>query len=166
VLKVAIMAKESAGILLYRRVLGGIEVLLAHPGGPFWAKKDIGVWSIPKGEYLEDEDPLAAARREFAEEIGTPVEGPFLELQPRKQRSGKIVRAWAAEGDLDVATVASNLFAMEWPPRSGKMQSFPEVDRAEWFGVEEARKRLNPGQVPILDELVGMLGGESADSIG
>ena len=153
-------AKQSAGLLLYRCVAGGIEVLLAHPGGPFWAQKDLGAWSIPKGEYLDGEDALAAARREFAEEIGTCPDGPFLELKPRKQRSGKIVRAWAVEADFDVASVKSNRFDMEWPPRSGKMRSFPEVDRAAWFSVPEARKRLNPGQVPLLEELVEQLGGE------
>jgi len=151
------MAKQSAGLLVYRHGKAGVEVLLAHPGGPFWAKKDEGVWSIPKGEFLEDEQPLAAARREFAEEIGTPIEGEFLALTPLKQPSRKVIHAFAVAGDLDVARVRSNLFEMEWPPKSGKMQSFPEVDRAAWFDLEEARRRIQKGQVPILDEFEAML---------
>jgi len=151
------MAKQSAGLLVYRHGKAGVEVLLAHPGGPFWAKKDEGAWSIPKGEFLEDEQPLAAARREFAEEIGTPIEGEFLALTPLKQPSRKVIHAFAVAGDLDVARVRSNLFEMEWPPKSGKMQSFPEVDRAAWFDLEEARRRIQKGQVPILDEFEAML---------
>ena len=150
------MAKQSAGLLVYRHGKAGVEVLLAHPGGPFWAKKDEGVWSIPKGEFLEDEQPLAAARREFAEEIGTPIEGEFLALTPLKQPSRKVIHAFAVAGDLDVARVRSNLFEMEWPPKSGKMQSFPEVDRAAWFDLDEARQRIQKGQVPILDEFEAM----------
>ena len=151
------MAKQSAGLLVYRHGKAGVEVLLAHPGGPFWAKKDEGAWSIPKGEFLEDEQPLAAARREFAEEIGTPIEGEFLALTPLKQPSHKVIHAFAVAGDLDVARVHSNLFEMEWPPKSGKMQSFPEVDRAAWFDLDEARQRIQKGQVPILDEFEAML---------
>jgi len=156
------MPKQSAGLLLYRRGEEGLEVLLAHPGGPFWAKKDLGAWSIPKGEFLEDEAPLAAAQREFAEEIGVRVEGEALALTPLKQPSRKVVHAFAVEHDLDVAQIASNTFEMEWPPKSGKKQAFPEVDRAAWFGLAEARKRIQPGQAPILDELARRLGAGSA----
>ncbi|HEY4162139.1 MAG TPA: NUDIX domain-containing protein [Dongiaceae bacterium] len=155
------MAKQTAGLLLYRKRSGVLEVLLAHPGGPFWAKKDLGVWSIPKGEFLEDEAPLDAARREFNEEIGTQMDGDFLELTPRKQPGGKTVHAFAVEGDLDASSARSNLFEMEWPPKSGRMQSFPEVDRAEWFGIDEARERLLKGQLPILEELVEKIGAGS-----
>jgi predicted NUDIX family NTP pyrophosphohydrolase len=156
------MPKQSAGLLLYRRGNAGLEVLLAHPGGPFWAKKDHGAWSIPKGEFADDEEPLAAARREFAEEIGTRVDGPALALTPLKQPSRKVIHAFAVEQDLDVAAISSNLFEMEWPPRSGKQQAFPEVDRAAWFGLDEARQRIQPGQAPILDELARKLGAPGA----
>jgi predicted NUDIX family NTP pyrophosphohydrolase len=151
-------AKQSAGLLLYRRGDEGLELLLAHPGGPFWAKKDLGAWSIPKGEFLEDEPPLSAARREFAEEIGTRVEGEALALTPLKQSSRKVVHAFAVEHDLNVDRIASNTFEMEWPPRSGKTQAFPEVDRAAWFNLAAARERIQPGQLPILEELVRRLG--------
>ncbi|HVY98160.1 MAG TPA: NUDIX domain-containing protein [Dongiaceae bacterium] len=155
------MAKQSAGLLVYRRRKGAIEVLLAHPGGPFWAKKDRGAWSIPKGEFTEGEAPLDAARREFAEEIGQPVPaaaaGGFIALTPVKQPSRKIVHAFAIEGDLAAENIQSNLFEMEWPPHSGRMQSFPEVDRAAWFGLAEARERLQKGQLPILEELIARL---------
>jgi predicted NUDIX family NTP pyrophosphohydrolase len=147
------MTKESAGLLLYRRGEEELEVLLAHPGGPFWAKKDLGAWSIPKGEFLEGEDPLAAARREFAEEIGTEVYGEFLSLTPVKQPSRKLVHAFALEHDLSIERITSNSFEMEWPPKSGRTQVFPEVDRAAWFPLSEARRRIQPGQVPILEEL-------------
>jgi predicted NUDIX family NTP pyrophosphohydrolase len=152
------MAKQSAGLLLYRKTAAGLEVLLAHPGGPFWAKKDLGAWSIPKGEFLDGEDALAAARREFAEEIGTEVDGDFLALTPVKQPSRKIVHAFALARDLDVARISSNTFEMEWPPRSGKLQSFPEIDRAAWFPLAEARQRIQAGQVPILGELAERVG--------
>jgi predicted NUDIX family NTP pyrophosphohydrolase len=129
-------------------------VLLVHPGGPFWAKKDAGAWSIPKGEYVEDEeDPLACARREFEEELGTPPPDDLVPLGEVRQRSGKRVTAWAAAGDLDPAGIASNTFTMEWPPRSGRMQEFPEVDRAAWFALDEARERINPAQAAFLDRL-------------
>jgi len=150
-------AKQSAGLLLYRWGEAGLELLLAHPGGPFWAKKDHGAWTIPKGEFLEDEAPLSAARREFAEEIGTRVEGEPLALTPLKQPSRKVIHAFAVEHDLNVEHINSNSFEMEWPPKSGKQQAFPEVDRAAWFAVVEARKRIQPGQLPILDELVRRL---------
>jgi len=148
-------AKRSAGILLYRQSAGDIEVFLAHPGGPFWAKKDLGAWTIPKGEIDEGEDPLEAAKREFAEEIGVTLEGEFRALTPIRQKGGKTVLAWAVEGDCDPAALRSNLFSMEWPPRSGKQAEFPEVDRAQWFGIDEARHRLLPSQLPLLDELRG-----------
>jgi predicted NUDIX family NTP pyrophosphohydrolase len=129
-----------------------------HPGGPLWARRDAGVWSIPKGEYAEDEDPLAAARREFAEELGTPPpDGEALELGEIRQKSGKRVRAWALPGDLDAEHARSNTFSMQWPPRSGRMQEFPEVDRAGWFGLDEAREKLNPAQVPLLERLAESL---------
>jgi predicted NUDIX family NTP pyrophosphohydrolase len=145
---------DSAGIVLYRRSGPELEVLLVHPGGPLWARRDAGAWSIPKGEYEGGEDPEAAARREFAEELGSPApEGELIDLGLVKQRSGKRVRAWALPGDLDVSQVRSNTFALEWPPRSGRMRDFPEVDRAQWFPLPEARERINPGQVPLLDRL-------------
>ena len=124
-----------------------------HPGGPFWARKDLGAWSIPKGEIEPGEDPLAAARREFAEETGTAIEGTFLTLRPVRMRSGKVIQAWAVAGDLDAATVRSVSFSMEWPLRSGRHAQFPEVDRAEWFALDEARRRIIPALVPLLDEL-------------
>jgi predicted NUDIX family NTP pyrophosphohydrolase len=146
------MGKRSAGILLHRN--GASEVLLVHPGGPFWAKKDLGVWSIPKGEHDEDEEGLACALREFREETGTELPpGNLTDLGTIKQRGGKVVQAWAAEGDLDAAEVRSNTFTMQWPPRSGSMREFPEVDRAEWFALDEARRRINPAQAEFLDRL-------------
>jgi predicted NUDIX family NTP pyrophosphohydrolase len=147
------MPKQSAGLLMYRRRDGALEVLLVHPGGPFWAKKDLGAWSIPKGEHEPDEDPLAAARREFAEETGILPEGEFIALRPVRQRSGKIVRAFAIEGDIDPATIKSNTFVMEWPPHSGQRREFPEIDRAAWFTIDVARQKLIPGQVALVDEL-------------
>ncbi|MDN0085756.1 NUDIX domain-containing protein [Crenobacter sp. SG2305] len=145
--------KSSAGIVLYRIRQGELEVFLVHPGGPYWAKKDDGAWSIPKGEFEPGEDPLATARREFLEETGSPVTAELRPLPPLKQPSGKVVHAWAAEGDIDAATVKSNLFAMEWPPRSGLMQNFPEVDKGAWFTIAAARQKLLSGQRPFLDEL-------------
>jgi predicted NUDIX family NTP pyrophosphohydrolase len=150
------MAKRSAGILLHRRAGDALEVLLVHPGGPFWAKKDAGAWSIPKGEHDEDEDALAAALREFQEETGTALPpGALTDLGAVKQRAGKVVQAWGAEGDLDADRVSSNTFTLEWPPRSGRMREFPEVDRAAWFGIAEARERINPAQAAFLDRLDG-----------
>jgi predicted NUDIX family NTP pyrophosphohydrolase len=146
------MPKRSAGLLMYRRREGHVEVLLVHPGGPFWMKKDAGAWSIPKGEYDDGEDAFAAATREFQEETGTLAQGPFLPLAPVRQ-SGKIVQAWAFEGDCQPESLGSSTFSLEWPPRSGRRQEFPEVDRAEWFGLEEARRKIIPGQVALLDEL-------------
>jgi len=155
--------KRSAGLVLFRQREGDeIEVLLVHPGGPFWAKKDLGAWSIPKGEHADDEDPLAAARREFAEELGqAPPDGEPVPLGEVRQKGGKRVVAWALEGDLDPATVASNTFEIEWPPRSGRLQEFPEVDRAEWFSLEEARRRILQGQIPLLEVLRGGRGRSS-----
>jgi predicted NUDIX family NTP pyrophosphohydrolase len=151
------VARRSAGIVLYRNAL---EVLLVHPGGPFFAKKDAGVWSIPKGEYEDGDDPLACALREFEEELGTPLEADApIELGTIVQRGGKQVVAWAVAGDLDPSTARSNTFTMEWPPRSGRQQEFPEVDRAEWFSVQEAREKLVPAQVELVDRLVERVGG-------
>ncbi len=147
------MAKQSAGILAYRRSGDEWQVFLVHPGGPFWAKKDLGAWSIPKGEFPEEEDALLAARREFREEVGQEIAGEFLALTPRRQKNGKTVHAWAVEGDVDETKLVSNEFEMEWPPRSGKMRRFAEVDRGQWFSFAEAKARLNPGQIPILEEL-------------
>jgi predicted NUDIX family NTP pyrophosphohydrolase len=147
------MFKQSAGILLYKLTDGILKVFLVHPGGPFFRKKDEGAWSIPKGEYLEDEDPLAAAKREFEEEVGKPVTGNFVKLQPVKQKSGKVVHAWAAEGDIDHENITSNTFEIEWPPRSGKRASFPEIDRAGWFTIDEAKLKINPGQVKLIEQL-------------
>jgi predicted NUDIX family NTP pyrophosphohydrolase len=151
-------AKRSAGILLYRLSGGAPEVLLVHPGGPFWARRDAGAWSVPKGEYEDADDPLAAARREFEEETGTALDtGELLELGDVKQKNGKVVSAWAAEGDLDPDAVHSNTFTMEWPPRSGRAAEFPEIDRAGWFGIDEARQKLNPAQAEFLDRLLELL---------
>ena len=144
---------RSAGILVYRRGAKALEFLLVHPGGPYWTKKEEGAWSVPKGEYEDGEDALAVARRELEEETGLRLEGPFLPLGQVTQRGGKVVTAWGAEGDLDPAALRSNTFTMEWPPRSGRMREFPEVDRAAWFPLEEARVKLNPAQVPFLEEL-------------
>jgi predicted NUDIX family NTP pyrophosphohydrolase len=154
------MTKRSAGLLLFREADGGREVLLVHPGGPFWAKKDAGAWSIPKGEIGEREDPLTAARREFEEETGVRPVGEALALEPRRQPGGKIVYAWAMRGDLDPAAVKSTTFSMEWPPRSGRQQEFPEIDRAEWFTLEEARTKILKGQVAFLDDLERVAGQE------
>ena len=152
------MTKRSAGILLHRGRGAELRLLLAHPGGPFWAKKDQGAWSIPKGEYDEGEDPLAVARREFEEELGAPVPaGDAVELGEVAQPSRKVVTAFAVEGDFDPSGLRSNLFEMEWPPKSGRKQSFPEVDRAAWFTVEEAREKILPGQGPFIDRLLARL---------
>jgi predicted NUDIX family NTP pyrophosphohydrolase len=146
------MTMTSAGLLLYKKVQGVFQVFLVHPGGPFFAKKDGGAWSIPKGEIDEGEDPLAAAIREFEEETGCRPEGRFLPLSPVKQKSGKTVLAWAVEGDCDAGTIKSNTFSLEWPPRSGRTQEFPEIDRAGWFTIEEAKRKINPAQAALLDE--------------
>jgi predicted NUDIX family NTP pyrophosphohydrolase len=148
-----IMAKVSAGLLMYRKRSGVLEVLLVHPGGPFFAKKDLGAWGIPKGEIEEGEDALAAARREFEEETGFKAEGAVIPLAPVTQKGGKIVQAWALEGDCDPKKMKSNTFMMEWPPRSGRQQEFPEADRAGWFAINEAKQKINPAQISFLEEL-------------
>jgi predicted NUDIX family NTP pyrophosphohydrolase len=148
----------SAGILLYRRREGALEVLLAHPGGPYWRHKDQGAWMIPKGLVEEGEEPLACALREFEEELGTPFRGEPEPLARIRQKGGKWVEAFAAEGDLDAEAISSNMFEAEWPPRSGSFQSFPEIDRAAWFSLTEAREKILPSQAPLLDALEARLG--------
>mgnify|MGYP006267354601 FL=1 len=152
------MAKQAAGILLFRRRGAGLDVLLAHPGGPLWARKDAGAWTIPKGQFLNDELPLDAAKREFEEEMGSAPRGEFLPLGSIKQPSGKVIHVWAAESDFDVTTVHSNLFELEWPPKSGRMAEFPEVDRAEWYSLPEARLKIIKGQAPFLERLLALVG--------
>ncbi|HEY2082781.1 MAG TPA: NUDIX domain-containing protein [Verrucomicrobiae bacterium] len=147
------MQKVSAGLLMYRMREGELEFLLAHPGGPFWKDRDAGAWTIPKGEIQPGEEPLAAAKREFEEEIGVKPHGDFIELKPITQKGGKIVHAWAFEGECDTACIHSNTFQMEWPPRSGKFQDCPEVDRACFFHLAEAKRKINPAQVALLEEL-------------
>ncbi len=149
--------KLSAGIVLYRRSGGRLEVFLVHPGGPFWTKKDAGAWSIPKGEYAEGDEPEAAARREFQEETGCELTGPLQSLTSLKQPSGKVISAWAMEGDFDSAMLKSNTFPLEWPPRSGRTQHFPEVDRGAWFDIPTAREKILAGQRPFLDELLSFV---------
>ena len=151
------MAKTSAGLLMFRRRGGEPEVLLVHPGGPFWAHKDDGAWSIPKGEVEAGEDLLASARREFAEETGFRVEGPFIPLAPLRQPSGKVVHAWAIEGDADPERLRSNVVSIEWPPKSGRRREFPEVDRAGWFSLGQAAQKILPGQRGFLLELASLL---------
>ena len=150
------MVKKSAGILVYRFRKGQAEVFLVHPGGPFWAKKDAGAWTIPKGEF-EDEDPLVAAQREFKEETGFEISGEFRALAPQTLKSGKVVQAWAVEGDLDAGQVRSNLFEMEWPPRSGKRVRAPEVDRGGWFSLRVGLEKINPAQRGFIRELARLL---------
>ena len=151
------MNKRTAGIRLFRHGRTGLEVLLVHPGGPYWAKKDAGAWSIPKGQYLDGEDPLVAAKREFSEETGVGVDGNFIDLGEVKQAGGKVVRAWALEGNLDSALIRSNSFAIEWPPRSGLMREFPEVDSGAWFSLSDARHKLLKGQLEFLMRLAQRL---------
>ncbi|MGE2727130.1 NUDIX domain-containing protein [Mycolicibacterium pulveris] len=152
------MPKLSAGLLLYRIADGEVEVLIGHPGGPFWARKDDGAWSIPKGEYTEGEDPWTVAQREFEEELGKPAPvGPRIDFAPLKQPSGKVITAFAVRGDLDLAGTVSNTFALEWPKGSGTLREFPEIDRAGWFSVPQARSKLLKGQRPLLDRLLAAL---------
>jgi predicted NUDIX family NTP pyrophosphohydrolase len=160
------MPKLSAGLLLYRIADGAVEVLLAHPGGPFWAKKDDGAWSIPKGEYAEGDDPWTAARREFEEELGKqPPDGPRIDFPPLRQPSGKIITAYAVRGDLNLDGAVSNTFTLEWPKGSGNVREYPEIDRADWFSVDAARSKLLKGQRPLLDQLMDAVeGGEPAAS--
>jgi predicted NUDIX family NTP pyrophosphohydrolase len=158
-----VATRRSAGLLLHRGRGDELEVLLVHPGGPAWAGRDAGAWSVPKGEYLDGEDPLAAARREFEEELGTaPPDGEAEDLGEIRQKSGKRVCAWALPGDLDTTEIHSNTFMFQWPPRSGKMIEIPEVDRAEWFRLKTAREKINAGQVPLLDRLEQLLGSTAA----
>jgi len=152
------MAKLSAGLLPFRKINGQLEVFLVHPGGPFWKKKDEGAWSLSKGEYTDDEDPLDAAKREFTEETGFVADGEFLSLGKSKQPSGKTVTAWAVEKDLDAGAIKSNLFSLEWPPKSGKMREFPEVDRGAWFSLNQARTQILKGQLLFLERLSEKLG--------
>jgi predicted NUDIX family NTP pyrophosphohydrolase len=148
------MPKQSAGILLYRKINNRLQVFLVHPGGPFFKNKDAGVWSIPKGEFLDDEDALVAAKREFQEETGQAIDGNFIMLNPVTLKSGKIVHAWAVEGDINQETIFSNLFEMEWPPKSGKRQSFPEIDRAGWFEAGEAKLKINGAQAGLIEDFL------------
>src|SRR5688572_27603607 len=151
------VAKVSAGLVMFKRGAQGLQVLLVHPGGPFFRNRDEGIWTIPKGELDGEEDPLDAAQREFAEETGLKPCGPFLPLGSIRQKAGKTVHAWGFEGDCDPASLASNEFDLEWPPKSGRFQSFPEVDRAEFFTVQQARQKINPAQMPLVETLQGML---------
>ena len=156
---------RSAGLLMFRRRAGVPEVLLAHPGGPFWARRDEAAWTLPKGEIGPGEDPLAAARREFLEETGFASTPPFLPLGELRQKSGKRISAWAFEGDADPAALTSNSFEVEWPPRSGRMRAFPEVDRVQWFGLSEARRKLIAGQAPFIDALEHLLVAARAEPV-
>jgi len=151
------MPKQSAGLLMFRRGRGELQVLLVHPGGPFWKNKDLGAWTIPKGEHDAGEEALVAAAREFREETGIEPRGPFIALTPVKQAGGKLVAAWAFEGDGDAAAIRSNTFSLEWPRGSGRFQDFPEVDRAAWFSLDEARRKVLRGQVPLLEELASKI---------
>ena len=151
--------RKSAGILLYRLQEKEIQFFLVHPGGPFWANKDEGAWTIPKGEFNEQEEPLAAAKREFQEETGKALEGDFVELTPVIQKAGKLVYAWAIEGTIDAETITCNTYKIQWPPNSGKWQSFPEVDKGSWFSIEEAKQKINAAQIHFIDELVQKLSG-------
>ncbi len=155
------MVKKSSGLLLYRQRNGALEVFLVHPGGPIWAKRDMGAWSIPKGEFGPDENPLAAAKREFEEETGFKVEGRFTALTPIRQRNNKLVYAWAVEGDCDAALARSNTFPLEWPPYSGITLEFPEIDRAAWFSMATAREKIFNGQIGLLEELEKILSVDS-----
>jgi predicted NUDIX family NTP pyrophosphohydrolase len=152
------MQRQSAGILLFRRRSKKLEVFLAHPGGPFWAKKDATSWTIPKGEFESDEEPLAAAVREFQEETSFPAKGEFIDLGLVKQKSGKLVYAWALEGDCDPSKLSSNTCEIEWPPRSGRTLEIPEVDRGAWFSLDEAREKIMTGQLPFIDALETKIG--------
>jgi predicted NUDIX family NTP pyrophosphohydrolase len=150
------MPKQSAGILVYKYDNSELKVFLVHPGGPFWAKKDGGVWSVPKGEYLDDEKPLTAAKREFHEETGQTIDGDFIQLNPVKLKSGKAVHCWAVEGDVDADNIVSNVFPIEWPYKSGKFIDIPEVDKGGWFGIETAKEKINIAQVAFVEELAGL----------
>jgi predicted NUDIX family NTP pyrophosphohydrolase len=155
--------RKTAGLLPYRRGAGGLEVLLVHPGGPYWARKDDGAWSIAKGAVEEGEETLAAARREFEEETGAPVSGEFMPLKPLRQPSGKVIHAFAVQTEFDPGQLRSNTFALEWPPKSGQFRDFPEVDRAAWFGLDEARTKIIKGQAPLIDQLLERLRAAAGD---
>lgn len=156
------MTRVSAGLLMFRRHDGQLQVLLAHPGGPFFRNKDDGAWTIPKGEFAAEEEPLAAAQREFEEETGVTPTGPFIALTPVKQKGGKTVQAWAFEEDCDPRAIVSNTFTMEWPPHSGRQIEFPEIDRAEFFDLDAAKRKINAGQVALIDELEKIASHDSA----
>ena len=156
---VAVMPKTSAGLILFREASGELEVLLVHPGGPFWSRKDEGAWSIPKGEFEEGEDPLAAARRELEEETGASAQGEAIPLGQIRQAGGKVVHAWAVQGDFDPALLRSNTFLLEWPPKSSRMREFPEVDRAGWFSITDAKRKILKSQAELLDRLRAIRGG-------
>jgi predicted NUDIX family NTP pyrophosphohydrolase len=149
--------KKSAGILVFRKIENRFELLLVHPGGPFWEKKDINSWSIPKGEFSDDENPFSAAKREFIEETSFNIYGNFIELEAVKQPSGKIIFTWAVEGEIDITKIRSNNFSLEWPPKSGKFQYYPEIDKAAWFTFEEAKHKISKGQIPIIEKLAHKL---------
>jgi predicted NUDIX family NTP pyrophosphohydrolase len=151
------MNNKSAGILAFRKNAKGIEIFLMHPGGPFWKNKDVGAWSIPKGEIDETESEIDAAKREFEEETGIKIKGELIALQPIRQKNGKLVTAWALDQDIDAAGITCNLFEMEWPPKSGKYQQFPEMDRAEWFSVTTAKEKIIPAQAALIDQLEEIL---------
>jgi len=151
------MSKQSAGILPYRLKNNYLELLIVHPGGPFWKNKDLGAWSVPKGEFADDEEPFDAAKREFKEEIGFEINGQFIELDPVRQKGGKTILAWACESDFDPTKIKSNTFELEWPPKSGKIRKFPEVDSAQWFTVSVAKKKINKGQAALIDDLINKL---------
>ncbi len=151
------MANQSAGLLMFRFRAGALEVFLVHPGGPFWERKDLGAWSIPKGEFEPGEEPFETALREFREETGVTPSGDFLHLTPVRQKGGKTIQAWAFAGDADPAALHSNTFSMKWPPHTGKTREFPEVDRAAWFGLEEAAEKINPAQAALIEELARLL---------
>jgi predicted NUDIX family NTP pyrophosphohydrolase len=155
------MPRISAGLLMYRTHSGNLQVLLAHPGGPFFKNKDDGSWTVPKGEVEEGEDLLSTAQREFKEETGIAPNGPFIQLMPIKQKGGKIVHAWGFEGDFDPRTIVSNTFKLEWPPKSGRLVEFPEIDRAEFFGVPAAKQKLKAAQIPLIEELEAIVMGDS-----
>ncbi|MFQ5963670.1 MAG: NUDIX domain-containing protein [Candidatus Scalinduaceae bacterium] len=157
------MAKKSAGLLMYRIRNDELEVMLVHPGGPFWTKKDLSFWSIPKGEYTHEEDPFEVAKREFQEETSFKPAGEFMALTPIKQPSGKLITVWAFEGNCDASKIKSNTFTMEWPPRSSRQQEFPEVDRAGWFTIAVAKKKITKGQIGFIDELCQILAGNSSN---
>ena len=151
------MTKQSAGVLLFRRKKNQVEIFLVHPGGPFWLKKDLGAWTIPKGEIEAGEEALDVAIREFSEETGQTISGKFIPLKPVKQKGGKTITAWAVEGDADHSKIISNTFEMEWPPKTGNMKTFPEIDKAEWFSVSTAKEKINAAQIAFIDELISKL---------